>query len=99
MSTEDYVSETRRAIRDLVEAAMKESDADARKDSQEALEAIRRVIVDIVEEGEGQLVGSESRIALDQIAHMIGYSNGKTLMIAFGVKPKKKPNHVPPPPP
>ncbi|TFG05431.1 hypothetical protein EU538_11365 [Candidatus Thorarchaeota archaeon] len=99
MSTEDYVSEVRRTIRDLIEAAMKESDADMKKKSQEAIENLRALISDVVEVGRGQLVGSESRIALNQIANMLGYSNGKTLMIAFGVKPKTKPNHVPPPPP
>ncbi len=99
MSTADYIAEVRRAIRDLIEAGMEDSEVDIKRDSQQAIEKIRGVIVDIVEETKGKLVGSESRIALDEVAHMLGYTNGRSLMIAFDVRPKSKPDHVPPPPP
>ncbi len=99
MSTADYIAEVRRAIRDLVEASMKDSEADIKRDSEKATQKIRAVIIDIVEESRGKLVGSESRIALDEVAHMLGYTNGMSLMIAFDVRPRPKPDHVPPPPP
>ncbi|MBD3406307.1 MAG: hypothetical protein GF411_09375 [Candidatus Lokiarchaeota archaeon] len=99
MSSSNYEQRIRGAIRLLFDASRTESDSDMRKKSSTALEEITGIVKEIMDETDDVIIGAPQKRALNDIAHMLGHIDGKSLMLALGLEYKKKPSHVPPPPP